>query len=73
MRGAPAGTPREIINKLHAAAVRALEDPKVKQGFLASGTETVGNTPEELAAILRSDLEKWGKLVRMVGIKPDTR
>ncbi|HEY7657927.1 MAG TPA: tripartite tricarboxylate transporter substrate binding protein [Burkholderiales bacterium] len=70
---APAGTPRAIIAKLHAATVRALEDPKVKQGFLASGAETVGNTPEELAAILRSDLAKWGKLVKMVGIKPDTR
>jgi tripartite-type tricarboxylate transporter receptor subunit TctC len=70
---APAGTPREIIAKLHAATVRALEDPKVKQGFLASGAETVGNTPEELAAILRSDLAKWGKLVKTAGIKPDTR
>jgi tripartite-type tricarboxylate transporter receptor subunit TctC len=53
--------------------VRALEDPKVKNGFLASGAETVGNTPEELAAILRSDLAKWGKLVKTAGIKPDTR
>jgi tripartite-type tricarboxylate transporter receptor subunit TctC len=70
---APAGTSREIIAKLHAATVRALEDPKVKNGFLASGAETVGNTPEELAAILRSDLAKWGKLVKTAGIKPDTR
>ncbi|HSD41470.1 MAG TPA: tripartite tricarboxylate transporter substrate binding protein [Burkholderiales bacterium] len=70
---APAGTPREIIAKLHAATVRALEDPKVKNGFLASGAETVGNTPEDLAAILRSDLAKWGKLVKTAGIKPDTR
>ena len=70
---APAGTPREIIAKLHAATVRTLEDSKVKNGFLASGAETVGNTPEELAAIIRSDLAKWGKLVKAAGIKPDTR
>jgi tripartite-type tricarboxylate transporter receptor subunit TctC len=70
---APAGTPGEIVARLHSAAVRALQDPVVKERFLADGGETIGNTPQEFAAILRSDLERWGKLVRMVGIKPDTR
>lgn len=70
---APADTPREIVTKLHSAAVRALQDPKVKNGFLTHGAETVGNTPEEMAAIIRSDLAKWGKLVKAAGIKPDTR
>jgi tripartite-type tricarboxylate transporter receptor subunit TctC len=50
-----------------------LQDPQVKQRFLADGGETVGNSPGEFAAIIRSDLEKWGKLVKAAGIKPDTR
>jgi len=70
---APAGTPREIVAKLHASVVRTLEDPRVRKNFLSKGAETVGNTPEELGAIIRSDLAKWGKLVRAAGIKPDTR
>ncbi len=70
---APAGTPREIITQLHSATVRALQDPLVKQRFLADGAETIGNTPEEFAAIIRTDLRKWGKLVKAAGIKPDQR
>jgi len=70
---APAGTPREIVARLHSASIRALQDPQVKQRFLADGGETVGNSPEEFAAIIRSDLAKWGKLVKAAGIKPDTR
>jgi tripartite-type tricarboxylate transporter receptor subunit TctC len=70
---APANTPREIVNRLHAATVRVLQDAQVKERFLADGAETVGNTPEQFAAIIRSDLEKWGKLVKAAGIKPDTR
>jgi tripartite-type tricarboxylate transporter receptor subunit TctC len=70
---APAATPREIIARLHSATVRALQDPQVKQRFLADGADTIGNTPEEFAAIIRADLGKWGKVVKEVGIKPDQR
>lgn len=70
---APAGTPREIVARLHGAAVRALQDPQVKERFLADGGETVGNSPDEFAAIIRTDLAKWGKLVKAAGIKPDQR
>ena len=70
---APANTPRPIVDKLHAAIVQALQDPAVRKNFLARGAQTVGNKPEELAAIIRSDLEKWGKLVKKAGIKPGTR
>jgi len=70
---APAGTPHEIVARLHSASIRALQDPQVKQRFLADGGETVGNSPEEFAAIIRSDLAKWGKLVKAAGIQPDTR
>jgi len=70
---APAATPREIVTRLHSASVRALQDPQVKQRFLADGGETVGNSQEDFANIIRSDLAKWGKLVKQAGIKPDTR
>jgi tripartite-type tricarboxylate transporter receptor subunit TctC len=70
---APSATPRDIVTKLHTAAVRALQDPTLKERFLADGAETVGNTPEQFGAIIRSDLAKWGKLVRQAGIQRDTR
>jgi tripartite-type tricarboxylate transporter receptor subunit TctC len=70
---APAGTPAEVVKRLHAASVRALQDPVVKERFFSDGGETVGNSPEEFARIIRSDFEKWGKLVKAAGIKVDTR
>lgn len=70
---APAGTPPEVVKRLHAASVRTLQDPLVKERFLADGGETVGNSPDEFARIIRSDFEKWGKLVKAAGIKVDTR
>jgi tripartite-type tricarboxylate transporter receptor subunit TctC len=70
---APAGTPRPIVDKLHAAIVRALQDPNVKKGFSSQGADTVGSTPEQLGAIIRSDLQRWGALVKKAGIMPDTR
>ena len=68
---APAGTPREVIARLHTAIVSALKDPQVKQRFLDDGGETVGNTPEQFARIIRDDLAKWGKVVKAAGIQPD--
>jgi tripartite-type tricarboxylate transporter receptor subunit TctC len=70
---APANTPRDIIAKLHAGTVRALQDPAVKERFLGDGGETVGNTPEEFAAVIRADLKKWGKVVKDAGIRVDQR
>jgi tripartite-type tricarboxylate transporter receptor subunit TctC len=70
---APAGTPRPIIDKLHAAIVRTLQEPRVKKAFLDQGAETVGSTPEQLGTIIRADLERWGRLVKQAGIKPDMR
>lgn len=68
---APAGTPREIITKLHQGVVLALNHPEVKQRFMQSGAEPVGSTPEEFAAVIRSDLAKWGRVVRTAGIVPE--
>jgi tripartite-type tricarboxylate transporter receptor subunit TctC len=70
---APANTPRDIIARLHAATVRVLQDPTIKERFVSDGADTIGNTPEEFAAIIRADLKKWGKMVKDAGIKPDQR
>ncbi len=70
---APANTPRDIIAKLHAATVRALQDPVIKERFIGDGGETVGNTPEEFAAVISADLRKWGKVVKDAGIRIDQR
>ena len=65
---APAGTPRDVIVKLHAAVVRALLEPAVKERLLGDGAEPVGNTPDEFAAVIRNDLVKWGKVIKDAGI-----
>jgi len=70
---APAATPRDIIAKLHAGTVRAVQDPVVRQRIVADGGEPVGNTPEEFAAIIRADFRKWGDVIRKAGIKVDQR
>lgn len=68
---APAGTPKDIVAKLNKAVVFALQDPVVRERFQASGADPVGNTPEEFAALVRSDVIKWGKVVKAAGIKPE--
>ncbi|HZM48177.1 MAG TPA: tripartite tricarboxylate transporter substrate binding protein [Burkholderiales bacterium] len=66
---APAATPRDIIARIHSATVRALQDPAIQAHIAGEGGEAVGGTPEEFSAVIRADLQKWGKLVREMGIK----
>jgi len=68
---APANTPREIIVKVHAGVVRAVQDPAIRERFISDGAETVGSTPEEFAAVIRADLSKWSKVIKNAGIKPE--
>ena len=68
---APAATPRDIITKLHAGVVRAMQNPEVRQRLLNDGAEPVGSSPEEFAAYLRSETEKWAKVIKAAGIKPE--
>lgn len=68
---APAATPRDIITKLHAGVVRALQNPDVRQRLLNDGAEPVGNSPEEFANYLRGETTKWAKVVQAAGIKPE--
>jgi tripartite-type tricarboxylate transporter receptor subunit TctC len=66
---APAGTPRDIIDKLHAEIVAILKLKQVSDRLARDGIEAVGNTPEQFGAHIRNEIEKWGKVVRDAGIK----
>ena len=65
----PAGTPRDIINRLNADFGRILKLPDVRERLLAIGIEPTHSTPEELGAHIRSESEKWGKVIRDIGLK----
>ena len=66
---APAGTPRAVIAKLNADVVKALDATEVRDIITRQGGEVMGSTPEQMAAQVRSDREKWGKVVRDSGAK----
>ena len=68
---APAGTPRDIVMRLNSEIVRALKLPEVRQLLLAQGAEPVFDTPEQFAALIKSDIAKWGEVVRKSGAKAD--
>jgi tripartite-type tricarboxylate transporter receptor subunit TctC len=61
---APAGTPREVVARLHAETVRILALPDVKQRLASEGAEVIGNTPEEFAAQIRRDMARWAKVAK---------
>ena len=65
----PAGMPKQVVHKLNAALVKALADPEVKAGIEKGAYESVSSTPEELAAITRESYDRWGKIIREIGIK----
>jgi tripartite-type tricarboxylate transporter receptor subunit TctC len=68
---APAGTQREIVARLHGAIARALRDEEVGRRLAADGAEPVGSSPEEFAAFIKSETEKWAKVARAAGIKAE--
>lgn len=66
---APANTPRPIIDRLNATIARILATPDFKELWNTMGMEVVESTPESFAARLRSDYERYGKLIRAIGVK----
>ncbi|HSF48943.1 MAG TPA: tripartite tricarboxylate transporter substrate-binding protein, partial [Burkholderiales bacterium] len=68
---APAGTPREIINKLNTEIVRTLNDPEMQERLRGQGAEVAGNTPEEFAAFIKAETQKWAKVVKESGARVD--
>lgn len=67
----PAGMPKPIVTRLNREVVKIVRTPEFKQKMIEQGAEAVGNTPEEFAKIIKSDLAKWTKLVNDAGIKTE--
>ena len=66
---APAGTPKDVLDKLHGETVKVLAMPEVRKKFDELGLEPVGNTPVEFAAVIRKETPEWAKLIKDAGIK----
>ena len=67
----PAGTPRDIVDRLHREIVKALSIPKIAQLFTNLGTDPVTNSPEEFGAFIRAEGAKWGKVARAAKLPVD--
>lgn len=64
---APAGTPKEVVAALHAATVRAMADAGMKKQLAGLGIEPAASAPEEFAALIRSEIPKWARIVKASG------
>ena len=67
----PAGTPKEIIARLHTETVKLLGASDVKQRLDASGFEVITSTPEQYGAFVRAEVERWAQVVKMSGARAD--
>jgi tripartite-type tricarboxylate transporter receptor subunit TctC len=65
----PAGTPRPIADKFHADIVRVMQDPVVKGKFADLGVEAVSSSPQQFAAFIKAEMDKYAKLIKDAGIK----
>jgi tripartite-type tricarboxylate transporter receptor subunit TctC len=66
---APAGTPKPIIDKLHAAIVKVVNSPEIKEQFYTQGSEPTTNSPQEFSQFIRDETERMSKVVKKAGIK----
>ena len=67
---APRGTPDEVVQRTHEAAVHALRQPEVIARFAELGITPVGSTPEQFAQQIRADLDRFARVVRSAGLSP---
>lgn len=67
---APAGTPPNIIARLNAEVVKIMQSPDMRKTLSSEGAEAVGSTPEAFAEVIKTEIPRWSKLVKEVGIAP---
>ena len=65
----PAGTPRPVIDRLHAEILKALQTPDLKSRMVSMGTEVSGMGPDDFSAYVRKEIPKWANLVKAAGVK----
>lgn len=66
---APADTPAPVIKKLNDAFVGAMKDPAIKERIYALGAEATPSTPEQMAAFVKSETEKWTKIIKAASVR----
>ena len=66
---APAGTPKDVIDKIYSETAKALATPEVRKRFDELGLEPIGNTPAEFAAVIKKETPEWAKVIKDAGIK----
>jgi len=65
---APAATPPEVINRIHAAIVQILKLPKIQERFLTLGMDAVGNTPADFSTFIKTDINQWTALTKKLNL-----
>ena len=68
---APAGTPKDVVNKLNSSINAALQMDDVRKRLMGAGIEIQGGTPEQFAYVIRNEVEKWGRVTKAAGIQPE--
>ena len=65
---APAATPRDVVNKLNSEIIKTLRTSEIRESLAREGYEPIGDTPEQFAALIKSEVARYGKLIRAAGI-----
>jgi tripartite-type tricarboxylate transporter receptor subunit TctC len=68
---APAGTPADVVGRLHAESAKALAKPEMRERLIAQGAIAVGNTPQEFGDFIKLEATKWARVVKVSGAKVD--
>lgn len=65
----PAATPKDVVQKVHAALLKVLQQPSTKETFIRFGADVLHSSPQEFEKVLRDEITKWTKVVREANVK----